>query len=111
MVVRMVGQFNGGGMVMLQRLSVSWRENGHVTEVVSLKGEWSCYGGCHFNGGRKVIRGSSVLWRESGHVTVVVILKEGEWSGYRGCHFNGGKSSEGQRWSVNGGVMLWRWPV
>ena len=27
---------NGGGMVMLQRWSVSWRENGHVTEVVSL---------------------------------------------------------------------------
>ena len=26
---------------MLQRCSVSWRENGHVTEVVSLmKGEW-----------------------------------------------------------------------
>ena len=27
------GLFNGGRMVMLQR---SWRENGHVTEVVSL---------------------------------------------------------------------------
>ena len=76
-------------------------ENGHVTEVVSLKkGEWSRYGGCHFNGGRKVIRGSSVLWRESGHVTVVVGLKEGEWSCYGGCYLNGGRSSEGQRWSV-----------
>ena len=28
-------------MVMLQRWSVSWTENGHVTEVVSLmEGEW-----------------------------------------------------------------------
>ena len=35
--------FNGGRMVMLQRRSVSWRGNGHVTEVVSLmEGEWSC---------------------------------------------------------------------
>ena len=33
-----------------------WRESGHVTEVVSLReGEWSCYGGCHFNKGRKVM--------------------------------------------------------
>ena len=32
---------------------VLWRESGHVTVVVSLKeGEWSCYGGCYFNGGR-----------------------------------------------------------
>ena len=30
------GQFNGGRMVMLQKLPVSWRENGHVTEVVIL---------------------------------------------------------------------------
>ena len=30
------GKFNRGRMVMLQRWSVSWRENGHVTEVVSL---------------------------------------------------------------------------
>ena len=30
------GQFNGGRMVMLQRWSVLWRENGHVTEVVTL---------------------------------------------------------------------------
>ena len=36
-------------------------ENGHVTEVASLReGEWSCYGSCYFNG------------RENGHVTVVV---------------------------------------
>ena len=50
------GQFNGGRMVMLQKLPVSWRENGHVTEVVSLmEGEWSCYGGCHFNRGRIVM--------------------------------------------------------
>ena len=68
-------------MVMLQRLSVSWRENGHVTEVVSLKkGEWSCYGGCHLNGGRKVIRGSSVF-----------SFMEGEWSCYSGGQFKGGR--------------------
>ena len=31
---------------MLERWLVQWRENIHVTEVVSLKeGEWSCYGG------------------------------------------------------------------
>ena len=35
-------QFNGGRMIMLQRWIVSWRENGHVTEVVT-------------NGGRMVI--------------------------------------------------------
>ena len=37
-------------MVMLERWAVSWRENGHVTEVASLKeGEWSCYRGGQFN--------------------------------------------------------------
>ena len=48
-------------MVMLQKQSlhwrengdtevVSWRENGHVMEVVSLmEREWSCYGGGQFN--------------------------------------------------------------
>ena len=36
------GQLNGGRMVMLQRWPVSWRENGHVTEVVT-------------NGGRMVM--------------------------------------------------------
>ena len=30
-------------MVMLKRWPVSWRENGHVTEVACLmEGEWSC---------------------------------------------------------------------
>ena len=32
------------------------RENGHVTEVVTLmEGEWSCYTGGKFNGGRMVM--------------------------------------------------------
>ena len=32
------------------------RENGHVTEVVSLMdGEWSCYGGGKFKEGRMVL--------------------------------------------------------
>ena len=44
---------------MLQKSQVSWREHGHVTEVVSLmEGEWSCYRGGQFNGGRMVM-----LWR------------------------------------------------
>ena len=30
------GQFSGVRMVMLQRWSLQWRENGHVTEVVTL---------------------------------------------------------------------------
>ena len=43
-------------MVMLLRWSVKGRENGHVTEVVSLmEGQWSCYRGGYFNGGRMVI--------------------------------------------------------
>ena len=29
------GQFNIARMIMLQRWSLLWRENGHVTEVVS----------------------------------------------------------------------------
>ena len=29
------GHFNGGRMVMLQKWSLYWRENGHVTDVVS----------------------------------------------------------------------------
>ena len=56
-------------------------ENGHVTEVASLKeGEWSCYRGGQFNGERMVLLRRcpvyggimimlerwSVLWRESG---------------------------------------------
>ena len=32
------GQFNGGRMVMLQKWSLQWRENGHAMEVVSLNG-------------------------------------------------------------------------
>ena len=59
------GQFNGGRMIMLQRWIVSWRENGHVTKVVT-------------NGG------------ENGHVTDVASLKELEWFCYRGGLFNGG---------------------
>ena len=47
------GQFNGGRKVTLQKWSLYWRENGHVTEVVS-------------------------LGRENGHITVVVSLMEGE---------------------------------
>ena len=30
------GHFNGGKMVTLQRWSVYWKDNGHVTEVASL---------------------------------------------------------------------------
>ena len=71
-------------MVMLRRWSVSWRENGHVTQVVSvgrengyvteleslMAGEWSCYS-----------------------------LMEGEWSCYRGGQFNEGSMVMLQRWS------------
>ena len=40
-------------MVMLRRWPIKRRENGHVTEVASLKeGEWSCYRGGKFNGER-----------------------------------------------------------
>ena len=37
--------------------------NGHFTEVLTLmEGEWSCDGGCHFNGGRKVMsEGQSLM--------------------------------------------------
>ena len=43
-------------------------ENGHVTEVASLKeGEWSCYRGGQFKG-------------EIGHVTEVASLMKGELS-------------------------------
>ena len=50
---------------------VLWRENGHVTEVVSLmESEWSCYGSGQFNGGRMImLEGWSILWREHGHFT------------------------------------------
>ena len=47
-------QFNG-------RAGHKWRENGHVTEVVTLmEGEWSCYGGGQFSGGRMLLRRWSV---------------------------------------------------
>ena len=49
------GQFNGGKMVMLQRWPFQWRENGHFTEVLTLEGEWSCYGCGQFKGGRMVM--------------------------------------------------------
>ena len=54
----------------------------YVKEVASLReGEWSCYGGCYFNGrknghlnsGRMVtLQRWSHKWRENGHVTEVV---------------------------------------
>ena len=74
-------------MVTLQRWSVYWKENGHVTEVVTLmEGEWSCYGGYQFKGGRMVYRGSLSNGRG------LVML---------------------ERWKFNGGrmVMLLRWTV
>ena len=38
------GQCIGRRMVMLERWSVKRKENGHLTEVVTLmEGEWSCY--------------------------------------------------------------------
>ena len=44
-------------------------ENGHVTVVASLRDEeWSCYGGCHFNG-----RENDITQME------MVTLMEGEW--------------------------------
>ena len=40
--------FNGGKIVRLQRWPVYLKENGHVTEVVSLmEREWSCYRSGH----------------------------------------------------------------
>ena len=72
-------------MVMLEVVN-SWRENGHVSEVASLKeeerliprwpvieGEWSCYGGGQCNRGSMIVKGGQ---------------------------FNGGRM-----------VMLWTWPV
>ena len=51
-------------------------ENGHVTEVASLKkGEWSCYRGGQFNGQRMVmLQKWSLHWRENGYVTDVSVL-------------------------------------
>ena len=65
------GHFNGGRMVMLQKWSLYWRENGH-TEVVS------------FMEGMVILQGYSLQWRESGHLTEVVSLREREWSCYGG---------------------------
>ena len=31
-----------------------------------MEGEWSCYGGCHFNGGRSHIRGSELVSLKEG---------------------------------------------
>ena len=46
------GRINGGRMVMLQRWSVQYRKNCHITEVVSLvEREWLCYRNRQFNGG------------------------------------------------------------
>ena len=60
------GQFIGRRMVMLQRWSVKWRENSHLTEVASLmEGEWSCCRGGH-------------TFSENGHVTEMDRLMEGE---------------------------------
>ena len=43
-------------MVMLRRWPVQRRENGQVTEVVSLmEREWSFYVGGQFNGGRIIM--------------------------------------------------------
>ena len=50
-------------MVMLQRWSLKWRENGHITEVVSL----------------------GIM---NGHVTELTSLMDEEWSCYRGGQFN-----------------------
>ena len=61
-------------MVMLQR---SWRENGHVSEVVSLM-ENGCYKGNLFNGGGMVmLERWSVLKREKDHVREELTLMEG----------------------------------
>ena len=59
------GKFNGGSghVTEVARL----RENGHVTEVVTL------------------------IIRENGHVTEVITLMKGEWSYYRGGQFKEGR--------------------
>ena len=59
--------------VMLRRLPVERRENGHNTEVVTLmEGECSYCRGGHFNGGRMVMLGGQfngrrivMLWGRS----------------------------------------------
>ena len=54
------------------------RENGHVTEVVTLmEGAWSCYTDDQYNGGRMIM------------LRRCASLMVGEWSCYGGCQFNG----------------------
>ena len=60
-------------MVMLQKRSLYWRENGE-SDVVS--------------------------WRKNGHVTEVASLMEGKWFCYKGGLFNGGGMVMLRRWSV-----------
>ena len=75
-------------MVMLQNWSHYWRENGHVTVVVSLmEGGWSCYRAGQFNVARMVM----LKWWS---------LMEGEWSCNRGGLTNGGRMVMLQRWIV-----------
>ena len=54
--VKEVASLMEGGMVMLWRRPVYWRENGQVREVSSLmEREWSCYRGGHLNIGRMIM--------------------------------------------------------
>ena len=57
-----VGQFKEGRMVMLQTVSLQWREKGHqrvrggqFNGGMIKKGEWLCYRGGLFNGGGMVM--------------------------------------------------------
>ena len=71
--------------------------------MASLKeGEWSCYGGCHFNGRENghVTEEVSIMEGEGGHVLEVASLKEGEWSCHRSGQFNGRSMVMLQRWSL-----------
>ena len=71
-------------MVMLQRWSVSWREN-NVMEAGLMAGACSCYIGGQFNGGRML---------------QVVTLMMGDWSCYSNHQFNGGRMVMLRRWAV-----------
>ena len=76
-------------MVMLQRWSVSWRENGHIAEIASLmEAAWSCYRDGKFNG---VSMAMLLRWSVS---------LEGEWSCYR-C----GQVKDGREWSCYRGYF------
>ena len=61
------GQYNGGRIVMLRRWSVSWRENGHVKEGVTL-----------IKGRMVMLQSWSVSGRENSYVTELASLMEGE---------------------------------